>query len=126
VEGAESHVPRPLAPQLEGTRSPKGPKSLRLPAGPDGTLAALAQDRIDVDRYADVWNLDLRLAKNVDVSRARLTLSAEWFNVFNTGTVLSRYRWANNAAFTSPDPTKGRIEEVISPSILRLGATLSF
>jgi hypothetical protein len=70
--------------------------------------------------------LDLRLAKNVEVGRARLTLGAEWFNVFNAGTVLSRYRWPNNAAFTSPDPTMGRIEEVINPSILRLGATLSF
>ena len=73
-----------------------------------------------------MWDLDLRLAKNLAVGPTRLTLSAEWFNVFNVGTVLSRYRYPNGAAFTSPDPTKGRIEEVISPSILRLGATLSF
>jgi hypothetical protein len=102
------------------------PKSLRLRAGADGTIPALAQDQVDRDRYDDVWDLDLRLGKNVDVRGARLTLSAEWFNAFNAGTVLARYRWPNNAAFTSPDPTKGRIEQVVSPSILRLGATLSF
>jgi len=102
------------------------PKSLRLPAGADGTLAALAQDRIDVDRYPTVSDLDLRLAETVAVGPTRLVLSVEWFNVFNAGTVLSRYAYANGGAFQSPVPGQGQIQEIISPSIFRLGATLSF
>jgi hypothetical protein len=47
-------------------------------------------------------------------------------NAFNAGTVLSRYDVANGGPCTSPDPTEGRIERVINPSIRGLGATLSF
>jgi hypothetical protein len=102
------------------------PKSLRLRAGADGTIAALAQDRVDRDRYATVSDLDLRLAKTIEAGAARLVLSAEWFNVFNAGTALSRYAYANGALFTSPQPGQGQILEIMSPSIFRLGATLSF
>ena len=102
------------------------PKSLRLRAGADGTLAALAQDRVDRDRYPAVSDMDLRLARPIEAGPTRLTLSVEWFNVFNAGTVLSRFGYANGASFTSPVPGQGRIQEVMSPSIFRLGATLSF
>ena len=102
------------------------PKSLRLRAGADGTLAALAQDRVDRDRYPAVSDMDLRLARAIEAGPTRLTLSVEWFNVFNAGTVLSRFGYANGASFTSPVPGQGRIQEVMSPSIFRLGATLSF
>jgi hypothetical protein len=102
------------------------PKSLRLKAGADGTIAALAQDRIDRDRYPTLSDLDLRLAKTIAAGPARLTFSVEWFNVFNAGTVLSRYGYVNAAAFSSPSPGQGQIEEILSPSIFRLGATLNF
>jgi hypothetical protein len=102
------------------------PKSLRLRAGADGTIAALAQDRVDVDRYPTVSDLDLRLAKTIEARAIRLILSVEWFNVMNAGTVLSRYAYVNGAAFTSPEPGQGQILEIMNPSIFRLGATLSF
>jgi hypothetical protein len=102
------------------------PKSLRLKAGADGTLAALAQDQIDRDRYPTVSDLDLRLSKTVAAGPARVTLGVEWFNAFNAGTVLSRYGYVNAGAFSSPSPGQGRIQEIMSPSIFRLGATLNF
>jgi hypothetical protein len=50
--------------------------------------------------------------------------------VLNNDVVLSRYRFADQAPFTSTiagaAPGLGRIEEIISPSIFRLGARFSF
>jgi hypothetical protein len=106
------------------------PVSLRLSGGSDGTNSALATASIDEKTYADLWNFDLRLAKTFKMGSAGLTLSAEWFNVFNSSTVLSRARYANTAAFTSTiagaESGLGRIEEVISPSIFRFGARFTF
>jgi hypothetical protein len=106
------------------------PVSVRISGGRDGTLAALAVPQIDTNRYGTLWNLDLRLGKNIKLGGAAFTLSAEAFNVFNNNLVLSRYRWANSTAFTSTVsgavPGQGRIEEVISPRILRFGVRFSF
>ena len=94
------------------------PQNLRLAAGRDATLNALATPEVDTVRYDDVWNVDLRLAKNVHFGQGALTLSAELFNVLNNDVVLSRFRTAG--------PTLGRIEEIIAPRTFRLGARLSF
>jgi len=95
------------------------PKFLQLRAGRDGNLQALAQPRVDEDRYRDVWDLDLRFARPVTFRGATLTLAAELFNVFNSGVVLKRN---GNARATVYD----RIDEVLSPRILRLGARITF
>jgi hypothetical protein len=108
------------------------PISLNQSSGQDGTLRALAVEKIDSNRYDNVWNVDLRLAKTIKFGDAGLTLAAEWFNVLNNDVVLSRFRQANSAAFTNvsqganPGQGLGRIEEIISPSIFRLGARFSF
>jgi hypothetical protein len=107
------------------------PISLRLSGGQDGTNSPLATGAIDELRYDTLWNVDLRLAKTFKLgSSAGLTFSAEWFNVFNTGTILARARNANTAAFVDAaggaEAGIGRIEEIIAPSIFRLGARLSF
>jgi hypothetical protein len=106
------------------------PIALRLSGGGDGTNSALATQSIDDIHYDDLWNLDLRLAKTFKINRAGLTLSAEWFNVFNNDLVLSRWRYANSANFTNTsqgaDNGLGRVEEIIAPSIIRFGARLTF
>jgi hypothetical protein len=79
-------------------------------------------------RYDTLWNLDLRLSKTIRLGDAGLTLSAEWLNFFNTSQVLSRYRCATGSAFLDDlggaVEGRGRIEEIISPSIFRVGARL--
>jgi len=75
--------------------------------------------------------VDLRLAKTIKLGGdAGLTLSAEWFNVLNTDFVLSRARYANTSAFTDVKggaiDGRGRIEEIIAPSIFRFGARIQF
>jgi hypothetical protein len=71
-------------------------------------------------RYEDVYNLDLRLEKVLDVKPLQITLSADIFNVLNRGTVLQR-----NARIDTPD-SYDTIIEIQSPRILRLGARVSF
>jgi hypothetical protein len=96
------------------------PIFLNIAAGNDGTLAVAANATVEDERYDDVWNVDLRLAKTFRFGKqAYFTLAGEWFNVANSGAVLIRIRQGNSAAYN-------RIDEVLNPSILRLGATFGF
>jgi hypothetical protein len=116
---------------LFGRQGGPYPIDVRIGAGGDGTLSALATGTVDAKRYSDIWNLNLRLAKTVHFSKGTgLTLSAEWFNALNSGTILSRYRYANSATFVNTNQGAeagiGDIEEILAPSVFRLGARLSF
>jgi hypothetical protein len=108
------------------------PVSVNAGAGADGTLRALATTAVDTLRYDDVYNLDLRLSKTLRFGGSGLTLSAEWFNVLNNGVILGRSRNAGSAVFVNPiqgaDVANGlgRVEEILAPSIFRLGARFSF
>lgn len=106
------------------------PVSVRLSGGRDGTNPALATESIDSLRYDNLFNFDLRLSKTFKFRGAGLTLAAEWFNALNNDLVLSRYRFADAAPFVATNQGavqgRGRIEEIISPSIFRLGVRLAF
>ena len=52
-------------------------------------------------RLPDIWNFDMRLAWNKGVGRAQLNLTADVFNVFNSGTVLRRVDTADSAPSTA-------------------------
>jgi hypothetical protein len=72
------------------------------------------------ERLPDVWNLDLRLAWNGTIGgRTTLGLSADVFNVFNSGTVLRRVDAADSDSFN-------RIDQIMNPLLVRFGARLSF
>jgi carboxypeptidase family protein/TonB-dependent receptor-like protein len=107
------------------------PINLRVSGGRDGTLSFLATPSVDTNRYSNVWDADLRLAKNIKLgSQVALSVSAEVFNVFNNNVILSRFRQANSSAFTATaagaEPGLGRIEEILAPRTLRFGARFSF
>ena len=95
------------------------PQFIGVTAGRDGTLNVLATPKVDAVRYDDVWDLDLRLAKTIKLGPTGMTLSAEGFNLFNSGTVLQRNRQVSSASY-------GQILEILSPRIIRFGARLSF
>jgi hypothetical protein len=89
--------------------------------GADGTRGALPGP-IDQQRYGNLWNVDLRLAKNQKLGGSTaLNITLDVFNVLNSDTVLQRNRRASASAATF-----GSILEVINPRILRLGVRLSF
>ncbi len=107
------------------------PINLRVSGGRDGTVSFLATPEVDTNRHPNVWDADLRLAKNIKLgSQVALSVSAELFNVFNNNVVLSRVRQANSSSFTSTiagaEPGRGRIEEILAPRTFRLGARFSF
>ncbi len=85
----------------------------------DNTFAdsVLAVD-IGGERLPDVWNLDLRLAWNRNLGRARLGLTADVFNVFNASTTLR--------LVDAADASLNRIDQILSPLLVRFGARLSF
>jgi hypothetical protein len=88
--------------------------------GLDGQVRVLADGTaLDTVRYPSVYDLDLRLAKNVKLGTTSLVISGDLFNVFNSNTELNRTRNFTSSAF-------GRLNEVLSPRILRLGVRYQF
>jgi len=95
------------------------PLIFQVSAGGDGNVRALATPELDDVRYPNLWDLDLRIANTITVSKVRLLLSGDLFNVLNSGTVLSKNRNLTSGAF-------GTINEIISPRILRIGVKFQF
>jgi hypothetical protein len=95
--------------------------------GPVRVLADQNQE-LDTERLPNVYNLDLRLAKNFKVGGSNFLLSADLFNVFNSNTELSRFRQASSAAY---DKSTGagafnRLDEILNPRVFRLGLRFQF
>jgi hypothetical protein len=95
------------------------PQYITVNLGRDATQNVLATPTIDANRYDSVWNFDMRLAKNIRMGPATLTLSAEGFNLFNANTTLQVNRRLNTS-------TALRINEIMSPRIFRFGGRISF
>ncbi len=69
-----------------------------------------------------ISTLDLRVGKLFNISRVRLNLDFDVFNVFNSGTVLGRqdhYRLTGATGFD-------QVLEIMNPRILRVGARIGF
>jgi len=79
----------------------------------------LVSPSMDDERYSDLWNLDLRLAKNFTFGRAGAVVTADLFNVLNSNTELLRQRSVTSNQF-------GLLTDNLSPRILRLGVRLSY
>lgn len=90
--------------------------------GRDGTLRVLVSPELDTFRFDDIWNLDLRLAKNLTLDRLNVQLVGDLFNVLNANPVLNRQRNIANMTSTS----FGQITQVLSPRILRFGVRVGF
>ncbi|MFN8096444.1 MAG: hypothetical protein U0599_30240 [Vicinamibacteria bacterium] len=94
------------------------PQYIRASAGLDGAFNVLARRA----RRALLGRLGpgLRLARTVKLGgSAAMTLSAEAFNVLNSGTTLQVFRQVNSGSFQ-------RIDEILSPRIVRFGARFTF
>jgi len=88
-------------------------------AGADGTRRALGTATFDNTRYPNLWDLDFRVAKTINVAKVRFLLSADLFNSLNAGTTLALGRNVLASDF-------GTINEIIAPRILRLGVKFQF
>jgi hypothetical protein len=86
----------------------------------DGVFPVLADNtQMDTQRLPDLWDLDLRVAKSVKIGSTRLQLTAEMFNVLNSGTELTRVNDFSASAYQ-------RLDEILAPRIVRFGARLQF
>lgn len=99
----------------------------------EGTKALLAAPQNDTFRNSTVTDVDLRLAKDIRVSRVGLTLSVDLFNALNANTILQRNLGSlctssqkTGTGACSATSTSNRITEVLSPRVFRLGARLAF
>jgi hypothetical protein len=108
-----------LSGALFGREGQIQPRFINVRLGSDGTTHVLATPLVDTYRYDSVWDFDLRLAENIKLGGATVTLSAEGFNLFNANTTLQVNRQINTS-------TSLRINEIMSPRIFRIGARLSF
>jgi hypothetical protein len=87
--------------------------------GLDGTQRVLVSPTVDHFRYDNLWNVDLRLAHNLRAGRATGQITADLFNVFNANTELQRERHILS-------PNFNRLNQNLSPRILRIGVRLGF
>ena len=71
-------------------------------------------------RFDNIFTMDLQVEKGLDFGQyGRLNLSANFFNITNTNTVVRRNRQIGTT-------TLNRIDELISPFAVRIGARYSF
>jgi hypothetical protein len=96
--------------------------------GGEGNKALLVPSAVDSFRDANVYQLDLRLAKELRFQRVGLTLSVDGFNMLNSNTILQRNVASLNssAGATTIAGASNHVTEVLSPRVFRLGARLSF
>jgi hypothetical protein len=87
--------------------------------GADGSRRALGTATLDNTRYPNLWDLDFRVAKTINVSKVKFLLSADLFNALNAGTTLALGRNVQASDF-------GTINEIIAPRIARLGIKFQF
>jgi len=104
---------------LTGRQGYPIPYVYRVNAGGEGFKYVLAEDDTDTFRHKNLTELDLRLAKDIRISRAGLTLSIDAFNILNQNTVLQR-------DVRRLQLTPNRITEIQSPRVFRLGARFTF
>lgn len=88
--------------------------------GADSTLTVLLTPEIDTLRYPNLWNTDVRVARNFQagpLSDVRLILDV--FNVFNANTALVRVNDVTSTRFN-------QLAQNLSPRIARVGLVIGF
>jgi hypothetical protein len=117
---------------LNGRQGYALPYTVRVTApNGEGQKNVIVPTSVDEFRNPNVNDLDLRLAKDIRISRAGLTLSIDAFNVLNSNTILQRNvtRLGSASASTGKFTSFGasnHVTEVLSPRVFRLGARVTF
>jgi hypothetical protein len=83
------------------------------------TLNVLTTSTVDAFRYDNVWDADLRIAREFRLQRAQVRVMADLFNLLNANTALVR---VNNITST----TFNAITQNMTPRILRFGLVVGF
>lgn len=97
-------------------------------SGLRGGTATVALEEIGTRRFENVYQLDLRVAKDFRLfNLASITLSADIFNATNQRTILQRNGAIfNNSGTDVAAPQGYRITEMQAPRVYRLGGKFTF
>jgi len=87
--------------------------------GADSSLRVLLSPEIDTFRHPNLWNTDVRAAKQFQMRRANLRLILDVFNVFNANTTLVRVNDITSTRFNA-------LAQNLSPRIARVGVIVGF
>jgi hypothetical protein len=87
--------------------------------GSDQNLQVLVTPQIDSLRFPNLWDTDIRAAKELKVNTVSLRVILDLFNVLNANTALVRN---DNIA----SPTFDALAQNLSPRIARIGLTVGF
>jgi hypothetical protein len=107
-----------IAANVYGKQGTPLPPVVSTSLGLDGSHNVLVVSEIDDVRLDDVWNVDLRLAKNIRFARGNVNLVADLFNVFNNNVELQRNRQIG--------ATFNQLNQNLSPRIVRFGVRIGF
>lgn len=107
-----------VAANLYGKQGTPLPPVASASLGLDGSHNVLVLTEIDDVRLDDVWNFDVRFAKNIRFARTNVNLVADLFNVFNNNVELQRNRVIGG--------TFNQLNQNLSPRILRFGVRVGF
>jgi len=105
---------------LTGRQGYPIPYDFRVNVPGEGFKYILAEDDTDKYRHENLTELDLRLAKDIRISRAGITVSVDAFNILNKNTILQRDVRRLNQSVAN------HITEIQSPRVFRLGARVTF
>jgi hypothetical protein len=87
--------------------------------GSDSALSVLVSPEIDSFRFPNLWNTDIRVARQFGTDRLRLRAIFDVFNVMNANTALVR---VNNITSTNFNA----LAQNLSPRIARVGVVVGF
>jgi hypothetical protein len=103
---------------VSGRQGYPTPPYAKVP-GPVGNRFVLLANSVTEFRNPNIFVLDGRIGKDFKLNDFGLTIGLDGFNLLNNHAILQRQR---NTGVT----TAGDVEEVLSPRIFRVGATLHF
>jgi len=87
--------------------------------GADSGITVLLSPEIDASRYPNLWNTDIRVAKQFTFDRARVRAIFDVFNIMNANTALVRVNDVTS-------PTFNALAQNLSPRIARVGIVVGF
>jgi carboxypeptidase family protein/TonB-dependent receptor-like protein len=95
------------------------PMVRQVTLGNDARLQVLVTPQIDTFRYPDLWNTDVRVAREFHIQRVKLRAIGDLFNVMNANTALVRVNNITAANFNT-------LAQNLSPRIFRVGLVVGF
>jgi hypothetical protein len=108
-----------LAANVFGRQGYPFPIYKQVTLGSDTNQQVLVSPKIDTFRFPNVWDTDVRIARQFKYQTLSVRVMADVFNLFNANTALVRINNIGASNFNS-------LQQNMAPRILRFGVTIGF